>query len=67
MSAHITLKSEPSIAKTRVPAGRTCLLRFQLFLTAYRPFSQLIFCLIYRLDSVAVGDHEQHNEGAMWD
>lgn len=35
---------------------------------AYRPFSQLIvFCLIYNLDSVAVGDPEQHNEAAMWD
>lgn len=62
MSAHISLKSEPSTAKTRVPVANLRLLRFQLFMTAYRPFSQLIYCQIYRRDSVAVGDHEQHNK-----
>lgn len=53
--------------KNKSSSWTEMLLQFQLFMPAYRPFSQLIFCLIYCLDSVVVGDYEQHNEAAMWD
>lgn len=67
VSAQISLKSEPSRIKNKSSSWTKMLLRFQLFMAAYRPFSKLIFCLIYSLDSVGVGNYEQHNKAAMWD